>query len=214
MHAPRNILVGIAGGTGSGKTTLAKSIQEHLAAYHPLLLHQDSYYRDHPELPFEARNRLNYDHPDAFDTPLLVEHLQALKRGEAIEQPVYHFAQHCRGGHVTVLPAPIILLEGILILAEPALRDVLDVPLFVDTPDDIRFMRRLRRDIETRGRSLDSVYRQYLSSVRPMHLQFVEPSKQYARLIVPEGGHNEMAVALVTSYIQRIVDPRGDRIAP
>ena len=212
MQPRPNIVVGIAGGTGSGKTTLARAIRARLAPHQPLLLHQDSYYKDTGACTEEEKERTNFDHPDAFDTALLVDHLAALKAGKAVHHPVYDFAKHARSGYTKVEPAPIILLEGILILAEPALRAIIDVPLFVDTPDDIRFMRRLRRDIESRGRSLDSVYRQYLSTVRPMHIQFVEPSKQFARLIVPEGGRNTMAVDVVTSYIQRTVAPRaGER---
>ncbi|HEY3266775.1 MAG TPA: uridine kinase [Armatimonadota bacterium] len=213
MQPRRNIVVGIAGGTGSGKTTLAKAIQARLEPYHPLLLHQDSYYKDTPARTDEEKEQTNFDHPDAFDTALLVEHLTTLKAGQPIRQPVYDFTRHSRSGFIEVKPAKVILLEGILILAEPTLRCILDVPLFVDTPDDIRFMRRLRRDTEVRGRSLDSVYRQYLATVRPMHLQFVEPSKQFARLIVPEGGRNEMAVDVVTSYIQRAIDPHGSEPA-
>ena len=206
INAGQNIVVGIAGGTGSGKTTLARSIQSRLSPHRPILLHQDSYYRDPDGLTREQKERLNYDHPEAFDTPLLVDHLRTLKSGHSVQQPLYDFTRHMRKGFVEVRPARVILLEGILILAEPSIREVLDVPLFVETPDDIRFMRRLRRDIEIRGRTLDSVFRQYMSTVRPMHLQFVEPSKQFARLIVPEGGHNEMAVDLVTSYIRRLIE--------
>jgi len=204
--AAHNIVVGIAGGTGSGKTTLARAIQSRLSPHRPILLHQDSYYKDPAGLTREQKEQLNYDHPDAFDTPLLVRHLKELKAGRSIQQPLYDFTRHTRKGTVEVRPARVILLEGILILAEPAIREVLDVPLFVDTPDDLRFMRRLRRDTEIRGRTLDSVFRQYMATVRPMHLQFVEPSKQFARLIVPEGGHNEMAVDLVTSYIRRVIE--------
>lgn len=208
MKPRSNIVIGIAGGTGSGKTTLARAISSRLASHRPLLLHQDSYYKDTGATTEDEKARTNFDHPDAFDTPLLVEHLAALKAGKAVHHPVYNFAHHARSGYTRVEPATIIILEGILILAEPSLRAIIDVPLFVETPDDIRFMRRLRRDIESRGRSLDSVYKQYLSTVRPMHLQFVEPSKQFARLIVPEGGHNDMAVDVVTSYIQRAIAPR------
>jgi uridine kinase len=208
MQPRSNIVVGIAGGTGSGKTTLAKAIRARLSPHKPLLLHQDSYYKDTGAFTEEEKERTNFDHPDAFDTPLLVEHLAALKAGQAVLQPVYDFSRHARSGYAHVDPAAIIILEGILILAEPALRDIIDVPLFVDTPDDIRFMRRLKRDVQARGRSMESVYRQYLGTVRPMHLQFVAPSKQFARLIVPEGGHNEMAVDVVTSYIRRAISPR------
>jgi uridine kinase len=207
MKPLSNIVIGIAGGTGSGKTTLARAISARLASHKPLLLHQDSYYKDTGVLTEDEKARTNFDHPDAFDTPLLVEHLAALKAGRAVHHPVYDFSRHARTGYARVEPAAVILLEGILILSEPALRAIIDVPIFVETPDDIRFMRRLRRDIESRGRSLDSVYRQYLATVRPMHLQFVEPSKQFARLIVPEGGRNEMAVDVVTSYIQRALAP-------
>lgn len=209
MHDGSNIVVGIAGGTGSGKTTLARAIQSGLSPHRPVLLHQDSYYLDSEGLSWEQKSQRNYDHPDAFDTDLLVRHLLALKRGEAVDEPHYDFRRHIRHGTERVEPARVILLEGILILAEPRIRAVLDVPIFVDTPDDIRILRRLRRDIEARGRTLDSVFRQYLSTVRPMHLQFVEPSKQYARIIVPEGGHNVMAVDLVTSYIRRIIETDG-----
>ena len=209
MQARRNILVGIAGGTGSGKTTLARSLKARLAPLHPILLHQDSYYKDNSGCAWEQKERVNYDHPEAFDTPLLIEHLLALKEGRAVRQPVYDFTRHERGGYLDVRPSRVIILEGILILAEPAIREALDIPLFVDTPDDIRFMRRLRRDMEARGRSRESVYRQYLATVRPMHIRYVEPSKQFARLIVPEGGRNDLALDLIASYILRHFEPVG-----
>lgn len=206
MQDRRHIVVGIAGGTGSGKTTLARSLAARLAPLRPAVLHQDSYYKDTEGLTWEQRTRRNYDHPDAFDTPLLVEHLLALKAGRSVPQPVYDFTRHERAGHVQTAAAPVIILEGILALAEPEILALLDVPVYVDAPDDIRFMRRLRRDMETRGRAREDVCRQYLDTVRPMHVRFVEPSRRHARLIVPEGGEDDLAADLLAAYALRALD--------
>lgn len=196
------ILVGIAGGTGSGKTTVARRI---LASFDQevICLDMDSYYCDLSHLPKEARRQVNFDHPDAFDTEFFTEHLHRLSEGETIEKPVYSFSESVRTGEtISVEPAPIILVEGILVLADPAVRELLDAKIFVDADDDIRFIRRLQRDVADRGRSLESVIAQYTSTVRPMHYSFVEPSKRYADVIIPRGGKNDIAIAMVVSDIE------------
>ncbi len=196
------ILVGIAGGTGSGKTTVARRI---LASFDEevICLDMDSYYCDLSHLPKEARRKVNFDHPDAFDTELFTEHLHRLSNGESIDKPVYSFSESVRTGEtIAVRPAPIILVEGILVLADPSVRELLDAKIFVDADDDIRFIRRLQRDVAERGRSLDSVIQQYTGTVRPMHYSFVEPSKRYADVIIPRGGKNDIAIAMVVSDIE------------
>lgn len=195
------ILVGIAGGTGSGKTTVARRI---LGAFdeHVICLDMDSYYCDLSHLDKEARRNVNFDHPDAFDVDLFTDHLERLSAGDSVEKPVYSFADSVRTGQtITVEPAPIILVEGILVLADPAVRQLLDAKIFVDADDDIRFIRRLQRDVAERERSLESVIEQYTSTVRPMHYSFVEPSKRYADIIIPRGGKNDIAIAMVVSDI-------------
>ncbi len=200
MHT---LVIGIAGGTGSGKTTVARKIAEHFQPDEVVLIDQDSYYKDLSELPFEERKLVNYDHPDAFDQDLLVEQIQKLCRGEAIEKPVYSYSLHCRTEETTrIEPAPIILLEGILVLDSKKSREQMDIKLFVDTEDDIRLMRRLRRDINERGRDLNNCFEQYETTVRPMHLIFVSPSKRYADVVIPRGGKNDVAIEMVVARIQ------------
>lgn len=196
------ILVGVAGGTCSGKTTVARRI---LDAFDEeiICLDMDSYYRDLSHLPQEKRRKVNFDHPDAFDTDLFTEHLLELRRGNAIEKPVYSFSDSVRTEETTTLSsAPIVLVEGILVLAEVAVRELLDAKIFVDADDDIRFIRRLQRDVAERARSLDSVIDQYTSTVRPMHYSFVEPSKRYADIIIPRGGKNDVAISMVVADLQ------------
>jgi len=196
------LVIGIAGGSGSGKTTVVQRTMQTLGAARVCVLDHDRYYRHRPELSPETRAALNYDHPDALETPLLVDHLAALRRGETIQAPVYDFTRHERRPESeTVAPRPAILVEGILVFADAALRAALDIKVYVDTADDLRFIRRLRRDVRDRGRSVDGVIDQYLSTVRPMHLEFVEPSKRYADVIVPEGGYNEVALDLLMAAI-------------
>ncbi|HHE72510.1 MAG TPA: uridine kinase [Chloroflexi bacterium] len=204
MHS---VIIGVAGGTGSGKTTVARRILERVGAEHIAYIPHDAYYRDLRHLPFEERVRVNFDHPDSLETSLLIEHLKKLRRGEPVEVPIYDFTTHTRTQRTRrVEPAPIILVEGILIFVEPALRELFDVKLFVDTDPDIRFIRRLQRDVRERGRTVDSVIEQYLRTVRPMHLEFVEPSKRHADVIIPEGGFNEVAIEMVAARIRGLLD--------
>ena len=197
-----NILViGIAGGTGSGKTTLMKNLITRFSDDVTVLSH-DNYYKRHDELPYEERCKLNYDHPDSFDTPLLVEHLKALRAGQPVKVPIYDYSIHNRTDRtVTVYPAPVIIVEGILIFAEPELCELLDLKVFVDTDADERILRRIIRDVKKRGRTLDSVVQQYRTTVKPMHEAFVEPSKRQADLIVPEGGKNPAALEMLFRYV-------------
>ena len=207
------MIIGICGGTGSGKTTVANRILESVSRDEVIFLQQDSYYRNLDQLPLDYRRIANFDHPDAIDNDLLVGHLRALKAGRAVEVPLYDFKTHSRRPETLhVEPQPIIIIEGILIFAEPRLLDEMDIKVYVDTPDDIRFIRRLRRDIAERGRTLDSVVEQYLESVRPMHQQFVEPSKRCADVIIPEGGHNLVSISLISGRIrERLADARRTR---
>jgi uridine kinase len=203
------ILVGIAGGTGSGKTTIAQNIMARLPPGSSVLIDHDSYYRPFSHLSLEERQQLNFDHPDALDNDLLVSHLQDLRAGRGVDKPVYNFVTHCReDGTERIEPAPIVIVEGILILADERIRDLLDLKLFVDTDPDIRVLRRVRRDMEQRGRSFQSVREQYYRTVRPMHLQFVEPSKRWADLIVPEGGENTIALDVVGARLMQFL-PAG-----
>jgi uridine kinase len=203
----RPIIIGVAGGTGSGKTTVALEILERVGAKHVAYIPHDAYYRDHSHMPLEERSQVNYDHPDSLETELLVEQLKELRDGRAINIPVYDFTTHTRTSETRqVGPAPVILVEGILVFVEARLREIFDVRLYVDTDADVRFIRRLRRDIEERGRSVRSVCDQYLSTVRPMHLEFVEPSKRYANVIIPEGGFNEVAIELVAARIRGLLE--------
>jgi uridine kinase len=200
------VLVGIAGGTGSGKTSLATKIRERVGEDRCLLIAQDSYYKDGSTLSPAAQAAINYDHPDAFDTPLLVDDLRDLKAGRPVPCLTYDHSTYSRRVLPDPLtPKPVVLLEGILILAEEPLRRLMDIKLFIDTDADVRILRRLQRDITDRGRTFDSVTRQYLGSVRPMHLEFVEPSKRYADLIIPEGAENEVALEAVVARIRAIL---------
>ena len=200
------LVVGIAGGSGSGKTTVVAEIVRAIGADRVTVLHQDAYYRDNSHLSAEERARLNYDHPDAFDTPLLVQHIEALRRGEAVESPVYDFTTHSRLSETEHKPArAVIVVEGILILYEPELRQLMDIRIFVDTDADVRLIRRLQRDVAERGRTVESVIRQYVATVRPMHLEFVQPSMRYADVIIPEGGYNRVAVEMVVARIKAAV---------
>jgi uridine kinase len=197
------MIIGICGGTGSGKTTVANRILESVSADEVVFIQQDLYYRDLKDMPLDYRNAANFDHPDALDNDLLVNHLKKLKLGEPVELPIYDFRTHSRLPATTrVEPKRIVIVEGILIFAEPRLLEQMDVKVFVDTPDDIRFIRRLGRDIAERGRTLDSVVEQYMATVRPMHMQFVEPSKRFADLIIPEGGHNLVSIDLISGTIR------------
>ncbi|MEG0452499.1 MAG: uridine kinase [Coprobacillus sp.] len=202
------IVIGIAGGSASGKTSIAEQLYNDFKGNHKVrILKQDDYYKDQSHLTFEERIKTNYDHPFAFDTDLLVEHLMMLKKKETIHKPTYDFTQHNRSDKVeTIEGRDVIILEGIFVLAEQKVREQCDILVYVDTDSDIRFIRRLRRDIEERGRSLDNVCNQYLNTVRPMHEQFIEPSKRYAHIIVPEGGSNRVAVDLLITKIKSIVD--------
>lgn len=201
----RPFVIGVAGGTGSGKTTVVRRIMEALGETDVAVLAHDRYYRDHPDLRLEERGGLNYDHPDSLDTDLLVGHLRALREGRVAELPVYDFTRHVRTPDtVPARPGSAIIVEGILILADPALRSLMDVKVYVDTDSDIRFIRRLQRDIAERGRTVPSVIDQYLSTVKPMHEEFVEPSKRYADVIVPEGGYNQVAVDMLLTMIRSL----------
>lgn len=199
------IIIGIAGGSGSGKTTFAQNLKKEFND-EILVLSHDYYYKSHSDLSLEERKKLNYDHPNAFDTDLLVEHLSQLKQGNSISHPVYSFVRHDREDFtVTVESKKIILVEGILIFENKDLRDLMDIKIFVDTDADIRFIRRLVRDVNERGRTIDSVIEQYCNTVKPMHEQFVEYSKKYADLIVPEGGNNKVALSMVKEQIKNIL---------
>ncbi|MGD8861581.1 MAG: uridine kinase [Myxococcales bacterium] len=207
-----SLVVGIAGGTGSGKTTVAERIASAFTERDVVLLQHDSYYRPRPDLTSEQRDRLNFDHPDALDNALLVQHLDTLRRGRPIEVPIYDYVTHLRKADTRhVEPAPVVLVEGILVFVDAALRERFDVKLFVDTDADIRVLRRVRRDMEERGRTFEQVREQYYETVRPMHLQFVEPSKRWADVIIPEGGDNRVAIDLV---LHRLSGHLSDRPPP
>ncbi len=203
----RSIVIAVAGGTGSGKTTVAREILARVGTEHIAYIPHDAYYRDLSHLPYHLRMQVNFDHPDSLETELLVEHLRKLKAGEPVEIPVYDFTTHTRTSRTQRIgPAPVILVEGILVFAEPALRELFDVKLYVDTDADLRFIRRLQRDVQERGRTLESVIQQYLTTVRPMHLEFVEPSKRYADVIIPEGGFNEVAIEMVAARVRGLLE--------
>jgi uridine kinase len=196
------LLLGIAGGTGSGKTTVARKVMAGLPPDAAAIIEHDSYYRDRSDVAFEERAQLNYDHPDSLDNDLLHQHLLALRAGRAVDVPVYDFKTHSRLKETRhVLPAPVIIVEGILVFVEERIRALLDMKIFVDTDADIRLMRRIRRDIEERGRDFNSIRQQYYRTVRPMHLQFVEPSKRWSDLIIPEGGNNLVALDMVVGKL-------------
>ena len=202
----KNLTVGISGGTGSGKTTITSRLMCALTEQSVVLVQQDHYYKDLSHLPFEERTKVNFDHPDSIETPLMIEQLTALREGRAVERPVYDFTEHRRVAKtVRVEPRPAVLLEGILIFENADVRKLLDIKIFVDTDADIRFIRRLRRDVRERGRTVESVVEQYLSTVRPMHNEFIEPSKRHADVIIPEGGHNEVGIDLVIQKIKSLL---------
>jgi uridine kinase len=205
-HSAERIIVGVAGGTGSGKTTVSQAILDRVGRDRIAYLQHDSYYRDRSHVPLEERAKANFDHPDALESELLAQHLASLKTGQAVEVPVYDFTTHTRETRtVTVAPRKVILVEGILIFAERALRELMDIKVFVDTDADIRFIRRLQRDITERGRTVGSVIRQYTETVRPMHLEFVEPSKRYADVIIPEGGFNLTAIDMIVARVKDMI---------
>ena len=202
-----SILIGIAGGSGSGKTTLADKLVECFGSDEVSIIRHDNYYKRHDQLTYEERSKLNYDHPDAFDTDLLCKQLKQLKEWHAIEMPVYDYSQHNRSDQVIVVhPAPVLILEGILIFAEEELCRLMDIKVFVDTDADVRILRRILRDVKARGRSLDSVVTQYLTTVKPMHEQFVEPSKRRADVIIPDGGYNMVALEMLIQRIRSQLD--------
>jgi uridine kinase len=204
------VVIGIAGGSGSGKTTVTKAIYEYFQGHSIMLIEQDYYYKDQSTVPFEQRLQTNYDHPLAFDNDLLIEHLQMLLNYESIEKPVYDYTLHTRSEEVIVQePKDVIIVEGILVLEDERLRDLMDIKLYVDTDADIRIIRRMLRDIKERGRTLESVVDQYVSVVRPMHNQFIEPTKRYADIIIPEGGQNHVAVDLMVTKIQTILEQKA-----
>jgi uridine kinase len=208
------LVIGIAGGTGSGKTTVANVVVERVGADRIAYLPHDGYYKDLSDLPSNQRSAINFDHPDSLDNALLIYHIQQLRDWKAVDLPIYDFKRDVRTAETRrILPQPVILVEGILIFAEPELRPLFDVKIFVDTDADIRFIRRLERDITERGRSTQSVIHQYLSTVRPMHLEFVEPSKRYADIIIPEGGKNTVAMDLVVARIQSLLRDMGEEQA-
>lgn len=205
------LVIGIAGGTGSGKTTVANVILQRVGARRLSFLPHDAYYRDQTSLSLAQRAAINYDHPDSLETDLLVQHINQLKQNQAVEMPIYDFTTHSRTDRtVHVAPRQVILVEGILIFYETALRELFDVKIFVDTDADIRFIRRLQRDITERGRTTESVIQQYLTTVRPMHMEFVEPSKRYADVIIPEGGLNTVALDMVIARVESLLLATGD----
>lgn len=207
MAKQKPLVIGIAGGSGSGKTTVSKEISKRLPADRVLILTEDAYYNDNSILSMDERKKINYDHPNAYDTDLLIEQLQDLLDGKAIEMPTYNFNILSRAKDtIHVEPADIIILEGILVLASEELRKFMDIKLFVDADDDIRFIRRLQRDTQERGRSIDWIISQYLATVKPSYNQFVEPSKKYADIIIPQGGENQVAIDMVSSKLLSIIN--------
>lgn len=193
------LIIGIAGGTGSGKTTVARTVIDRLGSSKVTFISQDNYYKDNSHLNLDERSLINYDHPLAFDNDLLIQHLTMLRKGQAVQGPCYDFSQHTRATKTEeLLPNNIVILEGLLVLADENLRNLLDIKVFVDTDPDVRILRRVLRDIEERKRTIQSVYNQYLSTVKPMHEAFIEPSKKFADLIIPEGGHNEVGIELLS----------------
>ena len=201
-------MIGVAGGTGSGKTTVANVILERVGENHIAYLPHDAYYRDLGDLPYDQKAALNFDHPNSLETELMIEHIKALKKGQSVNIPVYDFSIHSRTKKtIKVDPHPVVVVEGILLFADKELRELLDIRIFVDTDPDIRFIRRLQRDITERGRTTEMVIQQYLSTVRPMHLEFVESSKRYANVIIPEGGLNHVAMDMVIARIESLLRP-------
>ena len=197
------MIIGICGGTGSGKTTIARAIVDAVGVEKVLLVEQDSYYRNLADMPLDERHQANFDHPDSLDSDMLVNHIRRLKQGLQVEMPLYDFKTHTRSNRIeTIEPRPVVIVEGILIFAEPRVLDLLDVRVYVDTPDDVRFIRRLQRDISERGRTVESVIGQYYRTVRPMHFEFVEPSKRHADIIIPEGGQKGVSVDLLCGLVR------------
>ncbi|ARI79162.1 uridine kinase [Halobacillus mangrovi] len=208
------VVIGVAGGTGSGKTSVTRSIIQRFADKSILMLEQDYYYKDQSHLPFEERLQTNYDHPLAFDNDLLIEHLEQLIDQKPVEKPTYDYKIHTRSEEtIHVEPKEVIIVEGILVLEDERLRDLMDIKVFVDTDADVRIIRRMLRDINERGRTLDSVIDQYINVVRPMHLQFVEPTKRYSDIIIPEGGQNHVAIDLMATKIQTVLQEKGQAIS-
>jgi uridine kinase len=205
VHGSAPLVIGIAGGSGSGKTTVAQTILQRVGPERIAYLQHDSYYKDLRGLPPAQRNEFNFDHPNSLETELLIEHIATLRSGKPVEVPIYDFSTDSRTAQsFTVQPRSVILVEGILIFTEPALRKMFDIKIFVDTDSDLRFIRRLERDIHERGRTTESVIKQYMHTVRPMHLEFVEPSKRYADIIIPEGGHNTAALDMVVARVEAL----------
>ena len=207
MKSRKPLVIGIAGGSGSGKTSVTNSIYDVFKEHSVVVIEQDYYYKDQSHLEFEERLETNYDHPLAFDTDLLIHHVETLLDRKLVEKPVYDYALHTRSEETIIIePKDVIILEGILVLEDARLRELMDIKLFVDTDADLRIIRRIMRDINERGRTIDSVIEQYLSVVRPMHNQFIEPTKRYADIIIPEGGHNEVAIDLMVTKIKTILE--------
>lgn len=202
----RPVIIGVTGGSGSGKTSVSRAIFDSLNGHSLLMIQEDSYYKSQDDISFDERVKVNYDHPNAFDTDLLIKQLGDLLEWKAIDIPVYDYVQHTRSKKtVHVEPKEVIIVEGILVLNDPRLRDLMDIKIFVDTDDDIRIIRRIQRDLEERGRSLQSVIDQYLSTVKPMYHQFIEPTKRYADIIVPEGGENQVAIDILVTKVRDII---------
>ena len=206
MGSPRPFILGVAGGTCSGKTTVAERLVEMMGEEHLALVKLDSYYWTRDDLPIDERALMNYDHPDSFDWPLLIEHVRSLCAGDAIGVPIYDYAHHTRSGEVRIVgPAKIVVIEGILVLDVPDLRELFDLKVYVDADADLRFIRRLQRDVVERGRTTESIVTQYLETVRPCHLQFIEPSKRYADVIIPHGGMNAPALDVLLARVRELV---------
>ena len=206
----QSMIIGICGGTGSGKTTIAKKIVESVGAENVILIEQDSYYKNLADMPLDARHKANFDHPDAFDGDLLIENIRELKKGNSIEKPIYDYKSHTRSEKNELIePKAVVIIEGILIFSEPRLLDLFDVKVYVDTPADVRFIRRLKRDIKERGRTTESVIEQYFATVRPMHFEFVESSKRRADLIIPEGGKSNVGVEILCGLVREKIGNAG-----
>lgn len=209
------MIIGICGGTGSGKTTIARAIVELVGSGNVVLVEQDSYYRNLADMPLDERHQANFDHPDSIDSDMLVNHLMRLKQGLTVEMPLYDFKTHTRSDRIEIIePKPVVIVEGILIFAEPRVLGLLDMRIYVDTPDDIRFIRRLKRDIAERGRTVESVIDQYYRTVRPMHHEFVEPSKRYADIIIPEGANSDMTLGMLCSLVREKLSEQQAETVP
>ncbi|KRN33605.1 uridine kinase [Weissella halotolerans DSM 20190] len=209
MSMKRPVVIGVTGGSGSGKTTISNKIYSRLAGESVVMIPQDAYYNDQSELTMAQRQAVNYDHPDSFDTDLLIRQLETLVAGQSIEQPVYDYTDYNRSQEtVRVAPADVIIVEGVLLFVEPRLRQLLDIKVYVDTDDDLRFIRRMQRDVVERGRTVDSVVQQYLATVKPMYHQFVEPTKRYADIIIPEGGKNMVGIGMLEAQIRAILNQK------